>query len=162
MRRNTINLPRLTDKQEVFIREMVLNNNAAEAARVAQYKGDSHGLAVQGHRLLQNPVIADAIEIKRQEVFDGLDLNVQWVLHKLRNVVTQFIDDPENAQHGLRAIEMIAKHLGMFIERKEVRGEITVKHTEVVKDYGPNGPPAIEGEHRVLELVSTNGHSGSD
>ena len=71
------------------------------------------------------------------------------VLHRLRNAVEQYIDTPEYAQHGLRALEDIAKYLGMFVEKREVVGEVKLSRVEIVKDYGDDS--VIDGVARVVE-----------
>jgi hypothetical protein len=149
----------LTRKQELFVREYLFNQNAADAARKAGYKGDAGSLATTGHRLLNDPRVFGLVEQKRQEFVNDLDLDVQWVLHKFKSAVDQYLETGEYAQHGLRALEDIGKFLGMFVERKEIRGTLDITHTEVVKDYGEEGKIILDAEHKVLEDASPNGNS---
>ena len=140
---------KLSPKQERFVQEFLVCLNSAEAARRAGYSGDAHALAVTGSRNLQIPKIATIVRKKQDEFAAGLDLNVQYVLHRLKGAVDQYIDIPEHAQHGLRALEDIAKYLGMFVEKREIVGEVKLSRVEIVKDYGDT--QVIDGIAKVVE-----------
>ena len=140
---------KLSAKQERFIQEFLVCLNSAEAARRSGYSGDDHAMAVVGSRNLHLPKIASLIRKKQDEFAAGVDLNARYVLHRLRNAVEQYIDTPEYAQHGLRALEDIAKYLGMFVEKREVVGEVKLSRVEIVKDYGDDS--VIDGVARVVE-----------
>ena len=135
----------LTSKQQRFVEEYLIDLNATKAAMRAGY---SKRTARQvGAENLSKPVIATAIQKAMEERSERTGIDQDWVLNNLRSItercmqvepVTDSKGDPvfvENAEGGIvpaftfnstganRALELIGKHLGMFVERKEHTGK---------------------------------------
>jgi hypothetical protein len=140
----------LSEMREAFVLHYLKDPNAANAARQAGYSGDSHQLAMVAHNLLKNRYIKSIIKERRQFFRETMEMDIKWVLHNLRLAVDTYLIHPETAQHGLRALESIAKHLGMFVERREDTIRLALTETEIVKDYDNASVvvtgPVIKGE----------------
>lgn len=57
----------LTNKQQAFIEEYLLDFNATRAAERAGYKGNTNSLACMGHDLLRNPKIEFVVRQRLQD-----------------------------------------------------------------------------------------------
>lgn len=122
----------LTPRQEAFAREYVVDYNGTAAAVRAGYA--VNWADRQAHILLQHEGIRAYIEMLNTSQEAKIhSVSPDYVLQQ----VTAIINKPE-AKDGdrLRGLELLARHLGMFIERTEITG----------KDGG-----AIEIENRKIE-----------
>ena len=145
----------LTYKQRAFVEHYLgeARWNASEAARRAGYKHPGQ----QGHRLLKNVEVKrhivdqlhamgattealmarwlQRIEADISPFVDGNGLDVEDLkeagfgflikgVRKTKDVTNIELRDPDKAE------EMLAKHLGMFVEKREHSGEVevTIKH----------------------------------
>lgn len=110
--------------------------------------------------LLTRPAIIEAIQIlvarEAQKIQDQTDVDVTWVLAQLKEVAHRCMQAKpvmikingkmeESGEYkfdsagATRALELIGKHLAMFIERKEVRH--TVSWEDRVKQIRGDEPP---------------------
>lgn len=123
---------KLTERQEAFIREYLVDLNATQAAIRAGYSKKT--AKETGYENLTKPhiqkAIADAIE-KRSE---RTEITQDWIISKLvLNVERAMQAEPvrdrggnptgEYVYHGSaanKALELLGKHLGMFKDRLEV------------------------------------------
>ena len=158
----------LTEKQQTFVDEYLVDFNALRAYRAAYPNCKSDNAAgVEGHRLLKNPKIADYIQKRMQDRQVRTEITQDRVLReyaklgffdprKLFNAdgspreIADLDDDTAAAIAGLDiaeiyegtgdsrrfvgylkkykiankigALDSIAKHLGMFIDRQEITG----------------------------------------
>ena len=112
---------RLTPKQVAFVREYLATGNAAESYRRAYPNANPatpQDAAEEGWRLLHNPKIAHRIAEHQQEAAACAQLTHTHVLASLR-------DNAEHAQAegyyaaSNRALELLAKYLGLFSGRRE-------------------------------------------
>lgn len=128
----------MTPKQQRFVEEYLKDLNATRAYIRAGYSptGADAGAA----RLLGNVRVAEAIRVKREVVSEQAGLTAVWVLDQLRENVeramqAEAVRDREGNETGEyvyqgavanKALELIGKHLGMFVERSEVKTTATV------------------------------------
>ncbi len=111
----------LTMKQRLFVEAYFKTNyNATEAARLAGYGGNN--LNRVGHELLQKPHIKAAMEELSRKKIEEVSVSAEYVLRKLVKVVEK-ADENDNHNATLRGLELLARHLGMFIERTEITGK---------------------------------------
>lgn len=121
----------LTNKQEAFVREYLVDLNATQAAIRAGY---SEKTARQtGAENLSKPYIHARIQELQQQRSEKLELDADWVLNRLKEIsdkcmqaepVTEFNYDTKRLEEtgeyefdssgANRATELIGKHLGMF------------------------------------------------
>lgn len=127
----------LTDKQQRFVEEYLIDLNATQAAIRAGYSAKTAN--EQGARLLVNVSVAEAIEAAQAARSERVELTQDWVLDRLREVTERCMQheavlDHEgnptgeykfNASGANKAIELIGKHLGMFKDNLKVKLEIS-------------------------------------
>lgn len=127
----------LTIRQRRFAEEYVVDYNGTAAALRAGYA--SEWADRQAHILMRHEGIKAYItHLTASKEAKIVAVDPDWVMQKIVAVVNK-----ENARDGdvLRGLELIAKHLGMFIDRTELTG----------KDGGP-----LEVEQRRVEEEAEN------
>lgn len=108
----------MTPRQLAFCREYVLDYNQREAAIRAGYATTT--AATTAYSLMQYRGITRLIEIYTQSKAQQItSVDPEWVISKVTEIVTG-----TGAKDGdkLRGLELLARHLGMFIERTEISG----------------------------------------
>lgn len=114
----------LTDKQELFVREYLVDLNASAAYLRAGYKCKENVARVNASRLLTNANIQKAIDKQQQKRANKVEIDVDWVLKKYIGIIERCEQtDPQNARG---ALDSISKHLGMFKEKIEHSGVMGV------------------------------------
>ena len=147
---------KMTEKQKMFCMEYTQDMNATQAAIRAGYSEKT--AYSQGHDLLKKPeikAVIDAILAKRAK---DIELDEDWCLRRFKEIsdrcmqkeaVMEF-NGEEWVESGVwkfdstganRATENIAKILGMFIDRKEI------------KDVTPGRELSIEEMKRLIQLI---------
>lgn len=125
----------LNDKQKRFIEEYLIDLNATQAAIRAGYSEKTAGS--QGHDLLKHPEISRALEKAQAQRSEKVGISAEWVLENLKNVAVRcqqaepvkewdhqekcMVETGEyqfDSAGANRALELIGKHLGMFVEKK--------------------------------------------
>ena len=112
----------LTPKQVEFARQYAKNGrtNKTQAARLAGYdSGNPQVLREMAYKCLAIPHFDELIKAFELEEKARMKLNVEDVVKWFNDIATAAMEtgDYTNAN---RAMENLAKYLGMFIERKEV------------------------------------------
>lgn len=134
---------KLTDKQELFCIEYLVDLNAAQAAIRAGYSEKTARAAAC--RLLTNVYIQDKIAILKTERMDNAKINAQWVLDQavkvhIRCMQGEPIFDKDGGFSGEwkfehaganKALEIIGKHIDVqaFSEKVVTENTHTVKET---------------------------------
>ena len=121
----------LTDKQEAFCLEYLIDLNATQAAIRAGYSKDT---AQQiGSENLSKPLIAEKIAELKKDRSDRVQIDADYVLSGLKEVAErcmQHIEVKDNDGKGTgeykfeysganRAYELLGKHLKMFTDKVE-------------------------------------------
>ena len=131
----------MTAKQETFIREYLIDFNSTQAAIRAGYSPKT-AYSI-GQRLLKNVEVSQAISQAMAERKQRTEINADYVLHNLREIVErtmqkkpvivkgeQAIDENGNnlwcfdAKNAIKALELIGRHLGMFTDKREVKADL--------------------------------------
>jgi hypothetical protein len=109
----------MTPRQRRFVDEYLVDLNATQAAIRAGYS--THTAEQQGPRLLGNAEIAQAVGAAQQARSERVQITQDDVLRGLRHEATL---TGEGSSHAARvsAWGLIAKHLGMFVERRQLLG----------------------------------------
>ena len=108
---------KLNDKQKAFASEYVVDSNATQAAIRAGYSAKTAGQIA--HKLLKKAQIQADIKQRRQTLQESVDITTQDVLAGfLTEARGEGPDTNANARN--RAWELLARYLGMLVERKEV------------------------------------------
>jgi phage terminase small subunit len=141
----------LTLKQKLFVEAYVSSDgNLTEAARQAGYKGNN--LNKVASELKAKPHIKKAIDELTAKKIKELNVTKEYVLRKLVRTVEKAEDD-NNHGATLRGLELLAKHLGMFIERQEISGPDggAIVHEQKVKQ------DAADFASRLARLANAGG-----
>lgn len=141
----------LTVKQRLFVEAYTgpARGNATEAARIAGYKGNDVTLAVVGSENLRKPQVCDAIQKAAPKVEPVADREerMAWLSAIVRGegeYATASLSD------RMRAAEMLAKMTGDFIQRHEIKGELSAR-VEVVPVLA-----RIPDNARVIDVGSSD------
>jgi phage terminase small subunit len=107
---------KLTAKQEQFVAEFIKDRNATQAAircgysvQSARYSGDNN---------LRNELVRKKIAELSKQSAESAEVSAAFVLRELRKVAEQ--EDVAQSTK-VRALELIAKHLGMLEDRLTVK-----------------------------------------
>ncbi|HOX27461.1 MAG TPA: terminase small subunit [Candidatus Krumholzibacteria bacterium] len=141
---------KLTPKQEQFCLEYVVDLNATQAAIRAGYS--ANGADVTGSRLLGNARIATRIAALRSERSAATKITAESVLTRLDQVADRCMQGVEvtdrdgnpigewkfDSSGANKALELLGKHLALFVERREVKhdGTIDLAWSPPVPDEG--------------------------
>jgi phage terminase small subunit len=106
----------LTVRQHQFIGEYLVTRNATKAALAAGYS-EKRAHTV-GSQLLAHPLVRQKIDEKTRAVSKRAGVDAQWVIDQLMQVAGQ--EDVAQSTK-VRALELLAKHLGMLEERISVK-----------------------------------------
>ena len=106
----------LTHKQSAFVREYMVSGNAADAARKAGYSARTAN--AKGHTLITHDKKVKAkLQVLRKRMETRKILSAQEVLERL-SIEAQ--DEENNGAVRVRALETLAKHHGLLVERREI------------------------------------------
>ncbi|HIP19757.1 MAG TPA: terminase small subunit [Sulfurimonas sp.] len=139
---------KLTNKQELFTKEYIIDLNATQAYFRAGYKPKNTKIAqAQASRLLSKPIIVKTIEVLKREREKKLGIDAEWVLREAITVyktamgeltqIKSYIKKGKaikmdiyhtNLSHALKALIIIGKHVS-------VRAFDTTTATEENKVY---------------------------
>lgn len=109
----------LTERQRRFVEEYLVDYNGKEAVLRAKYTTKYPArLALE---MLKHPGIRAAIDQLTTERIKNTTIKPDYVMNKLRRTIEKAeLDNNHNAV--LRGCEILARALGMFIERHELSG----------------------------------------
>lgn len=138
---------KINEKHKQFV--LAYNGNAAEAMRVAGYTGTTEYLEKRGNELLKTPDIAEALKERSRYLASSLRIIAQteeiqsfWsdIMRNSDPYIKPVVDkngvtQPEEnipLASRLKASEQLAKSQGMFIERIDIRSQVSF--VEIVQD----------------------------
>lgn len=108
----------MTPKQKAFCQEYLKDLNATQAAIRAGYSAKT--AHVIGAENLTKPIIASYLQQETSQRAEKVQITAEMVLK-------QIMEDRDDAKErgqlsvSMKGNELLAKHLGMFIERHEVK-----------------------------------------
>lgn len=112
-------MDKLTEKQRAWIDYYKQGKTAAEAARLAGYRGNNSDVIGSQNVVKLSKYIADRDELlDRDRVADMAEINEFWS-DTMRN-------DKADIKDRLKASELRARSIGAFIERREIVGAQTI------------------------------------
>ena len=106
----------LTIRQAQFVGEYLRTKNARQAAIAAGYS--PNGAASNGAKLLTLPHVKQKIDGEMNRIQRKTGVDAQWVIDQLMAVAGQ--EDVAQSTK-VRALELLAKHLGMLEDRLTVK-----------------------------------------
>lgn len=154
-------IDRLNPQQRRFCEEYITNYNGADAIIKAGYKCKYPNR--QAYQLLRNPGIRACIDQLTLQRADQSIVKPEYVVNKIVKTIEKAEKD-NNHNAVLRGCELMARHLGMFIERQEISGPngdaIQLKQVKDAADAFTSAVAGLvdRGREGGLSLVS-NGRS---
>ena len=109
----------LTVRQRRFVEEYLVDFNGAAAVTRAGYNSKHPNRLA--YELLHNPAVKAAIDQITLERASEATLKPEYVLKKLQRTIEK-AEKENNHSAVLRGCEILARTLGMFVERKEISG----------------------------------------
>lgn len=114
-------LSALSPKERLFVEAyFACDYNGSEAIRQAGY--DTKYPNKMASEMLRKPKIKAAVDVLKEERLEEVTVSAEYVLRKLVRTVEK-AEKQNNHNATLRGLELLAKHLGMFIERTEITGK---------------------------------------
>ena len=115
----------LTPKQARFVEEYLLDLNAAAAARRAGYsEKNADSIAAQ---LLSKTKVFEAVQSAVEARSAKTEITAEYVLENLKRLSERCMGEKEFAPSAAaRSLELQGKHLGLFSDRVELSGSLSV------------------------------------
>lgn len=135
----------LTDRQARFCEEYLIDLNATQAAIRAGYSEKTAN--EQGARLLANVSVQEKIAELKAERAKRTEMTQDSFIQELAAVARAEIKGVR-AVDKLKALELLGKHLGMFVERYEVNAAEIEKRIAEAREQGKK-----EGTQELLEAM---------
>lgn len=109
----------LPEKRQLWCQEFLKDLNASRATIRAGYK-TAHPNKM-GTQIKNNEGVKLALSYLQQERQEQMAIDANFVIQKILKSIDR-AEAKENEQAVLRGAELLAKHLGMFIEKTEISG----------------------------------------
>lgn len=135
----------LTDRQARFCEEYLIDLNATQAAIRAGYSEKTAN--EQGAQLLAKLSIQNRIAELKAERAKRTEITQDSVIQELAEVARAEVKGVR-AVDKLKALELLGKHLGMFVERYEVNAAEIEKRIAEAHEQGKK-----EGMQELLEAM---------
>ena len=121
-------MSKLTNKQEMFCKEYLIDLNATQAAVRAGYSVKT-ARVIGGENLLK-PAISSYIQSLMTERSINTGITAEWVLNGIKDLTDTLLasEEPKAAYKGF---ELAGKHLALFTEKVELEGNVQV--TEIAR-----------------------------
>jgi phage terminase small subunit len=119
---NAIKRP-LTPKQDMFVREYLIDLNATQAAIRAGYSAKTARQIAEEN--LSKPDIAKAIQAGMDKRAEKVTITAEEVLANIKRLA-QKAEDMDDNGNALRANELLGKHLKLFTDKIEQSGNINL------------------------------------
>jgi phage terminase small subunit len=116
----------MTAKQEAFAIEYLKDKNATQAAIRAGYSAKT--AASIGYELLEKPDIKEFIGQKQKEAVENAEVSMDWIVKQYKEIAQNVLAKDADKLH---ALDSLGKHLGMFTERVEMKGQIDTAVTKL-------------------------------
>jgi len=107
---------RLSPRHHLFVDEYLVSRNATKAALAAGCRPETASSA--GSKMLAHPLVKEKIERETKRASKRSGVDAQWVIDQLMAVAGQ--EDVAQSTK-VRALELLAKHLGMLEDRLTVK-----------------------------------------
>lgn len=169
-------LPELTEKQNEFVKEYILNgHNATEAYRTvyASGRGKTNTCCVEGSRLLKNPKITLWINHYRKTMQEHIEQEINYTIDdafkefdELKLIALESLDQygRPNISAANKAAEMKCKLKGLMKDETAVSNSIVMKMGSVEIDGVPmelniGDEPDVGINEKVNSGTETSGDS---
>ncbi len=125
---------RLTERQKRFIDYYIETGNASEAARLAGYKGKNLNNIGSENLAKLGKYIKIKLEQKSLERIASQDEVLEYLTRVMRGKEKDQFGLDASLQDRTKCAELLGKRYGAFVEKKEVRGPVSIKFVEDLDD----------------------------
>lgn len=122
----------MKDNQKIFADEYLIDRNATRAYKAA-YPGvkTDNSAAASGNRLLRNDKVAEYIKERMAEKAKRTEVKGDDVIKELATIgfaKTTSVNEFEiKTSDKLKALELIARILGMFTDKSEIKATVSIE-----------------------------------
>jgi phage terminase small subunit len=139
----------LSQKQQRFVEEYLLDLNATQAYKRAGYKVKSDDVArAAAARLLATVSVQEAVLAAQSVRSERVQIDAAWVVEKLRENAAKAMNPVGEGKYeggvANRAFELIGKHLGMFEDANSAAIDLLIER-ELAR-LGGEGKDKVSGE----------------
>lgn len=110
----------MTDKQQRFVDEYMIDLNATQAAIRAGYSPKT--AEVIGNQLLKKTLVSNEI-LKRKAKLSNV---VNWTAADVLKRLARLADEGYKDSDKIKALELIGRHIGMFQDKVELSGGVRI------------------------------------
>ena len=145
---------KLTSKQDKFCLELLKDFNASQAALRAGYSKINYGHI--GWELLQKTTIQEKLQELTAKQAEKAEITVEWVIQELKQLYTRCqssLTSKGAIAGATKQLELLGKHIGMWIDRSELTINIKEVNVMVVQIQGVIAKhiPDAEVRNRIAE-----------
>ena len=119
----------LNDQQKLFAELYITNGNATKSAEIAGYSKNTS--SAQGSRMLKNKKVSKYINYLRKQQSKKLGIEAEQVINWVVELANPM--NGHSAATQLKANELLMKHLGLLIDKKEITNETNMNIVDVNK-----------------------------
>jgi hypothetical protein len=149
---------RFSEKQLKFARQYAINGrrSIAEAVRLAGYNiKDDYNYSTHGRQLLKMPGMEELVQAFELEEKARMKINVEDVVAWFHKIATAAME-AEDFTNANRAMESLAKYLGMFVERKEITHKTVYNRAELDAQIAEYQRILSEGRDEIDAKLTIN------
>ncbi|WP_104500331.1 terminase small subunit [Acinetobacter indicus] len=121
----------LTDKQQRFVEEYLIDLNATQAAIRAGYSEKT--AQEQSSRLLSNVMVQEAVQKAKNKLSERTELTVDMVVQGLLKEAQDYAEGSTQSAR-VSAWAHLGKHLGMFKDKVEHSGKLEIESLSSLMD----------------------------
>ena len=145
---------KLTAKQLSFCLELLKHFNASQAALDAGYSKINYGHI--GWELLQKTTIQQKLQELTAKQAEKAEITIEWIIQELKQMYERCqstLSAPGAIAGATKQLELLGKHIGMWIDRSELTINIKEVKVMVVQIQGVIAKhiPDAEIRNRIAE-----------
>jgi phage terminase small subunit len=115
----------LTTKQKAFVERYIGNGyNILEAYHFA-FKNTNPNPSYP-YRLLKDPEVLEAINMRKQEIYDSLAIDAMRVNGEIATIAFANVDEKNTTANKLKALELLSKNLSLQTQKVESKEVVEV------------------------------------
>jgi len=125
-------MKKLSEKQKAFCREYLKDYNATQAYIRAGYTNSKHS-HIYAYKLLQSIYIQQKLQELTAKQAEKAEITVEWIIKELKQMYERCqttLSAPGAIAGATKQLELLGKHIGMWIDRSELT--INIKEVKVM------------------------------
>ena len=125
----------MNERQNIFVHEYIVDWNATKAAIRAGYSEKT--AYQQGSALLKIPEVFQAVYVACEQRSKRAGVTADRVVIALADIAFSTDDDDIKTSDRLKALELLGKHLALFVDRVDVNMNQTAFQPATIKFVEP-------------------------